>query len=270
LLILNAFTCLHPVNLASSEILLNRKSNMVTKHLMHIAVTSLSVILLATCSPSITQKNEDGNQLVRLAVIEVDSSKTQLYNEFLREEIEASIRLEPGVITLYGVAEKGNPQHVTLFETYADSSQYRSHLETPHFQKYKQGTLQMVTHLDLIQMQPIFYHRKPELSHARPGDLYIRLIKIELEANAFADFDELGNAVMLPGIKEEPGVLVMYAVAEKNRPTSVSILEVYENLAAYHRHVQTPHYLQYKEAAKTLVKSLQFSDVDPIQLGSKP
>ena len=75
---------------------------------------------------------------------------------------------------------------------------------------------------------------------------------------------------MLPGIKKEPGVLVMYGVAEKNHPTRVSILEVYENFAAYNRHIGTSHYLQYKEGAKTLVKSLKFIDVDPILLGSKP
>ena len=62
----------------------------------------------------------------------------------------------------------------------------------------------------------------------------------------------------------------MYAVSEKNNPTNVSILEVYENLAGYNKHIETPHYLKYKEGAKGLVKSLEFIDVDPILLGSKP
>lgn len=222
------------------------------------------------CSPATTIETDDKTQLVRLAVIEIDSSTTKSYNQFLREEIEASIGSEPGVITLYGVAEKENPTNVTLFETYADSSQYRSHLATPHFQKYKQGTLQIVKHLDLIQVQPILYHRKPELDKARPKDLYVRLIKIELHSNAVENFNKLGRTVMLPGIKEEPGILVMYAAAEKENPTRVSILEVYESLAAYNTHITTPHYLEYKESAKTLVKSLRFIDVDPILLGSKP
>lgn len=231
---------------------------------------SISAIMLAACAKPTTIVSKNENQLVRLAVIEVDTAQIEPYNEFLREEIEASIRVEPGVITLYGVAEKDNPQHVTLFETYADSSQYRSHLATPHFQKYKQGTLQMVRHLDLIQVQPILYHRKAELSNAGIDDLYVRLIKIELGGNAVEDFRKLGNTVMLPGIKKEPGVLVMYAAAEKDNPTRVSILEVYESLAAYNNHIETPHYLQYKEEAKSLVRSLKFIDVDPILLGSKP
>lgn len=58
---------------------------------------------------------------------------------------------------------------------------------------------------------------------------------------------------MLPGIKREPGILAMYAVAEKENPPRVSILEVYENLSAYNKHVETPHYLKYEEGTKALV-----------------
>ena len=128
----------------------------------------------------------------------------------------------------------------------------------------------MVKHLDLVQMQPILYHRKPELSEARTEDLYIRLIKIELDPNAIERFNNLGNSVMLPGIKNERGVLVMYAAGEKENPARVSILEVYENLDAYNYHIETPHYLQYKQEAKSLVKTLKFIDVNAILLGSKP
>lgn len=208
--------------------------------------------------------------MVRLAIIEVDTTQIDKYNNFLKEEVDASIEKEPGVITLYAVAEKQNPERVTLFETYADSSQYRSHLTTPHFQKYKQGTLQMVKGLALIEMQPILYHRKPHLSKARLEDLYIRLIKMEIDSSEIASFNNLANTVMLPGIKKEDGVLVMYAASEKNHPTQITILEVYENLDAYHKHIATPHFVQYKEESKKAVKTLKFIDVNPILLGSKP
>lgn len=107
-----------------------------SRHIV-IPILLISAILLAMCSRPTTIISADKNELVRLVVIEVYTSQINPYNEFLKEEIEASIRLEPGVIKPYGVAEKDNPKHVTLFETYADSSQYRRHLATPHFQKYK-------------------------------------------------------------------------------------------------------------------------------------
>lgn len=208
--------------------------------------------------------------LVRLAVIEVDTAQIEKYNEILKEEIEASIRLEPGVITLYGVAEKANPEHVTLFETYGDSSLYKSHLVTPHFQKYKTGTLEMVKRLELIEVQPIIYIGKPELSPMPNQDYFVRLIKTEINENSIEEYSELAKTVMLPGIRKEPGVLVMYAVAEKNRPTHISILEVYADSMAYQKHLNTPHFLQYKKESERMVKSCRLIDITPIFLGQKP
>lgn len=88
--------------------------------------------------------------LVRLSRIEVDPQQLGAYNALLREEIEASMRLEPGVLTLYATAEKEHPHRVTILEIYANAAAYRSHLQTPHFRKYKQGTLKMVQKLELI------------------------------------------------------------------------------------------------------------------------
>ncbi len=81
--------------------------------------------------------------------------RTHVYNAFLKEEIEASMRLEPGVLTLYATAEKEAPHQVTILEIYADQTAYESHLKTPHFQKYKQGTLSMVKELELIDVEPL-------------------------------------------------------------------------------------------------------------------
>ncbi|HEX5169866.1 MAG TPA: hypothetical protein VFW11_11895 [Cyclobacteriaceae bacterium] len=91
----------------------------------------------------------------------------------------------------------------------------------------------MVKHLDLIETQSLLYHRKAELSKLDPKNFYIRLIKIELDPSAIADFSSLANNVMMPGLKTESWVLVMYAVAEKNNPNRISILEVYKNLDSY-------------------------------------
>ena len=94
-------------------------------------------------------------QLVRLSKITVDPAQLDAYNAFLKEEIEASMRLEPGVLTLYATAEKDAPHHVTILEIYADRAAYESHLQTPHFQKYKQGTLEMVQQLELVDVTPL-------------------------------------------------------------------------------------------------------------------
>lgn len=95
------------------------------------------------------------NQVVRLSKITIDPSQLDAYNAFLKEEIEASMHLEPGVLTLYATATKDAPHQVTILEIYADRSAYESHLKTPHFLKYKQGTLSMVKDLELVDVEPL-------------------------------------------------------------------------------------------------------------------
>ena len=73
----------------------------------------------------------------------------------MKEEIEASVRLEPGVIALHAVALKDNPGHIRVFEIYASEAAYKTHLETPHFKKYKAATQDMVKSLKLFDTIPI-------------------------------------------------------------------------------------------------------------------
>ena len=93
--------------------------------------------------------------MVRLAKVVIDSSQLENYKVMLKEEIETSVRVEPGVLTLYAVFEKENPTHFTILEIYADTAAYKAHLLTPHFIKYKTGTKDMVKSLELVPADPL-------------------------------------------------------------------------------------------------------------------
>lgn len=71
-------------------------------------MNSRSIILflfsLTFCSKVSAQKENE--QMVRLAKLVIDSVQLSNYKAYLKEEIETSIRVEPGVLTLYAVAEK--------------------------------------------------------------------------------------------------------------------------------------------------------------------
>jgi len=47
-----------------------------------------------------------------------------------------------------------------VVEVYASEEAYQSHLKTAHFLKYKNGTLQMVKSLELIDVVPIALESK--------------------------------------------------------------------------------------------------------------
>ena len=98
-------------------------------------------------------------QKVRLARIVVDSTRLDSYKALLKEGVEAAMRKEPGVLSLYAVFEKKKPNHLTILEVYADEAAYQAHLKTPHFLKYKNDTQDMVQSLELVDTNPLI----PEL-----------------------------------------------------------------------------------------------------------
>ncbi len=116
--------------------------------------TLICLIFALFFSSSVFGQQEQ-RQKVRLAKLVIDSTQLETYNAFLREEIDTSIKLEPGVLTLYAVAERDNPTHITILEIYADDEAYQKHIQTPHFLKYKNGTKDMVESLELIETVPL-------------------------------------------------------------------------------------------------------------------
>ena len=66
-----------------------------------------------------------------------------------------SVAKEPGVICIFPMQRKETPNLIRIVEIYRDEAAYKFHLNTPHFKKYKEGTLHMVKSLDLVPMNPL-------------------------------------------------------------------------------------------------------------------
>jgi quinol monooxygenase YgiN len=94
-------------------------------------------------------------QMVRLAKIQIDPAHLEQYNAALKEQMSTAVKLEPGVLTYYAVADKNNPAHITILEIYADTAAYQSHIQTPHFKKYKAAVQNMVKSLELVDVDLI-------------------------------------------------------------------------------------------------------------------
>jgi quinol monooxygenase YgiN len=93
--------------------------------------------------------------LVRIAELQIDSRYLEEYVAILQEEAEASVRLEPGVISIFPMFQKENPTEIRILEIYASREAYEAHLKTPHFLKYKTTTQAMVKSLKLVDMQAV-------------------------------------------------------------------------------------------------------------------
>jgi quinol monooxygenase YgiN len=110
------------------------------------------VLMLFAYSSVSAQKN---NRMIRLSEIEIDSNYLEEYKQILQAESRASVKLEPGVISIFPMYQKENPTQVRILEIYANREAYELHLKTPHFQEYKTTTLKMVRSLKLVDMEAI-------------------------------------------------------------------------------------------------------------------
>jgi quinol monooxygenase YgiN len=93
--------------------------------------------------------------MVRISEIEVHANHLEQYKTILKDEAEASVRLEPGVIAIFPMYQREKDTEFRILEMYSNREGYEAHLKTPHFQKYKTETLHMVKSLKLIDMQTL-------------------------------------------------------------------------------------------------------------------
>lgn len=93
--------------------------------------------------------------VVRVAQLEIDPKQLQRYTQIVKEEMEISARVEPGVIAIYSVADKDHPHLLHFFEIYADEQAYLSHIGSAHFKRYVEQTQSMILSRRLIETTPI-------------------------------------------------------------------------------------------------------------------
>jgi quinol monooxygenase YgiN len=100
-------------------------------------------------------KQASSDVVVRMAQLDIDPARLADYTRAVKEEMEDAVRLEPGVLAIYAVAEKGNSARLHFFEIYTSEAAYASHRETPHFRKYLAITQPMIRERKLIEATPV-------------------------------------------------------------------------------------------------------------------
>ena len=93
--------------------------------------------------------------IYRLAEVEIHPQYLKEYLAAAAEIQQKSLAEELGVVCLFPTQTKEDNCQIRILEIYASQQAYQHHIKTTHFQKYKQGTLHMVKHLKLQDLQPL-------------------------------------------------------------------------------------------------------------------
>jgi quinol monooxygenase YgiN len=130
-----------------------------------ILLLTIVTIVLLSCKPKEQHENTEklNSMIIRISEIEIEPNYLDDYLSILKEESEASVRLETGVISIYPMFQKDNPNQIRILEIYASKEAYESHLLTQHFKQYKTSTLKMVKSLRLVDMNAIDLETMPKI-----------------------------------------------------------------------------------------------------------
>jgi quinol monooxygenase YgiN len=123
---------------------------MSTKRLFLIGVL---VISFPVCG--VVFAEEPRSPVVRIAELEIIPAHLEAFKAAVKEEMETSVRAEPGVLAIYAVSEKDYPTKLKFFEVYTDQAAFNAHIESAHFRKYRSTTKDMITSRRLIETVPI-------------------------------------------------------------------------------------------------------------------
>jgi quinol monooxygenase YgiN len=67
---------------------------------------------------------------------------------------------------------------------------------------------------------------------------YVQIAEIEIDPAHLEDYKAAVREHIEAAIRLEPGVLILYAVSDKDNPAHVKVFEVYESTDAYKAHLE--------------------------------
>jgi quinol monooxygenase YgiN len=150
-----------------------------------------------------------------------------------------------------------NPQQLVILSASEGSAPQNIYLAILSMKHNNQKTTNMKI---LILIAAIM---SASLSSKSQDTKIIQLAKLQIDSAQLDQYKNILKKGMETALKTEPGVLSLYAMQEKENPTHITVFEVYANDSAYHAHIASPHFQEYKTSTLNMVKSLEIVRVVP-------
>ena len=100
--------------------------------------------------------------------------------------------------------------------------------------------------------------------------LLVRIAEIEVNEGYLEEYLTAAHNVGAESVESEKGVICIFPMQVKDSPNTIRILEIYRDDQAYQAHLQTPHFLEYKQGTLHMVKSLQLVATEPLAPEAMP
>lgn len=97
----------------------------------------------------------------------------------------------------------------------------------------------------------------------------VRIAQLEIDPEQLEQYTKIVKEEMEISARDEPGVLAIYSVAEKEHPHRLHFFEIYASEKAYLSHIASPHFKKYVEETKSMIRSRRLVETTPVQLSTK-
>jgi len=97
----------------------------------------------------------------------------------------------------------------------------------------------------------------------------VRIAELEIDPAQLGPYTAAVREEIGTSVRQEPGVLAIYAVADKDNPSKLRFFEIYADDAAYRAHLASPHFRKYVETTKDMITSKRLIETVPVQMSAK-
>ena len=109
----------------------------------------------------------------------------------------------------------------------------------------------------------------PQMAQPAPPQAIVRIFELDIHAENLDAFNELGRHNITQSVNGEAGVLAMYALADKENPSKIYVVEAYADEAAYQAHRHSPHFQRWLNGAQNMIAARKVIETVPVVFGSK-
>ncbi|KQQ78366.1 antibiotic biosynthesis monooxygenase [Xanthomonas sp. Leaf131] len=102
-----------------------------------------------------------------------------------------------------------------------------------------------------------------------PPGVVVRVAQLEIAPAQLERYTQLVKEEMAISARDEPGVIAIYSVAEKEHPSRLHFFEIYADEQAYRSHIASPHFRRYAEQTAPMIRSRRLIETTPLQLSAK-
>lgn len=124
------------------------------------AALTLAAACLSACAAPEAPQPAPPQPVIRIFELDIKPERREAFNELGRHNISQSVNSEAGVLAMYALADKGNPNKIYVVEAYRDEAAYQAHRASPHFRRWLDGAKDMIAARRVVETVPVIFGSK--------------------------------------------------------------------------------------------------------------